>query len=374
MNNNQNSQLNNDSPDGSSAGSKKNKPKNHIVYWLVAFTLCVLLFLTAKPYRQGIVLGPEDSLYDADITLSESMPSLLPETSSPWRYIAQNSFQDNEMDILLKKEEQSARIEALKPALDKLLIDFPGEIGLVYYDNFTGKGLDLNPNEVFESASLVKIPIMIELFSRIHEGQLSEDTELTLEESHKTGGSGVLKEKPAGSRWSLETLAQLMICESDNTATDMLIELLGMNAIEEKALSLGLERTTLRRKIFDFDQIDKGNDNYTTPKDMFLLMEELYQGDVLAGPIRAKMLNILKKQENRQIIPRHLPGEAQAAHKTGGLLGIIHDCGIIYPPAGEPYILVMMSKNVTDEEKAKTILAEISGLIYNEIYHREDGR
>jgi beta-lactamase class A len=155
-----------------------------------------------------------------------------------------------------------------------------------------------------------------------------------------------------------------MITKSDNTATDMLINLVGMENVEETAGKFGMKNTTLQRKIYDFEQIDQGRDNLTTPEDMYFLFYNLYEDKDLSEASGEELVNILKGQKNMKMIPKYLPENVSCAHKTGGLTGIVHDCGIIYPPSGKPYILILMGKNVTDTEGAEEKFAILSKKIY----------
>jgi beta-lactamase class A len=253
----------------------------------------------------------------------------------------------------------------LKKEIEKELKGFPGIAGIALYDLQTKNKVEIRAKESFEAASLIKIPIMIEAYKNIASGSLRADKEIELKESDKVGGAGDLKTKKAGTRMSVEKLVELMITKSDNTATDLLIKMLGMDNIENTVNHMGMKKTTLKRTIYDFAAINKGKDNITTPEDMETILRELYEGNNIAEQYRGVMLNILKNQDNKKIIPKFLPSNIQIAHKTGSLSGTVHDCGIIYPPDRKPYILVLMSKNVSNNSKAEKQLAEVSKKVYS---------
>jgi len=241
---------------------------------------------------------------------------------------------------------------------------FPGTAGIVFYDFEREEKIEINEREIFESASLVKLPVMIEIYRKIEKGELDPGEEISLKEEDKTGGSGILKDKPSGSLWTVKELLELMITESDNTATDILIDLTGMEEVKDTCIRMGLQDTTLERKIYAFEEIDRGKDNLTSPRDMCLIFTKIYKGPEISEIAREEMLFILKKQKNKKIIPRFLPEDTVCAHKTGGLLGIVHDCGIIYPPGRSPYVLVLMGKDVTAPDLAEEVFAGISEKIY----------
>jgi beta-lactamase class A len=262
-------------------------------------------------------------------------------------------------------KQHKKNMETLEKLVKKDLEGFPGQPSVIFYDFESDGKISLNSNIVMEAASLIKIPVMLEVYRQISEGNLRADKELVLQDSYKTGGAGILKDEKAGTHWTVEKLTELMITGSDNTATDMLIDLVGMERVEQTAKQIGLTQTTLKRKIFDFDQIYKGLDNLTTAEDMLIIYRELYEGDAFREKHRGMMLNILKGQKNKKIIPKHLPEDVQVAHKTGGLLGIVHDAGIVYPVSRKPYVLILMSDNVINTEKAEEHFAGLSKKIYD---------
>lgn len=262
-------------------------------------------------------------------------------------------------------EEISVDYGKLKAILQKDIETFPGTVGLVFYDMKRDEKIEINSDDVFEAASLVKVPIMLDIYLKVSRGELKMEDKIELIDTVKTGGAGILKDKPSGTFWTVKDLVSLMISKSDNTATDMLIDLAGMENVENTVKAMGLKRTTLRRKIYDFAQVDMGRDNVTSPEDMFLLFYNLYNSKDIQEVYRKEMLDILKSQENRKMIPKYLPSESMCAHKTGGLTGIVHDCSIVYPSARQPYILVLMGKNVTDTEKAEDVFANMSRDVYD---------
>jgi len=361
----------------------KNEPKKTksipgkykaFIYVILIIAISLALFVLSKPWRQDRLLGPEDIKNNAtgiavkpdsagtEISLKEKKEPGNDNTDKSRHPIPGRTGNDPE-----ESEKMKIKMKQLKKEVKEKIKKFPGKVGLVIYETGTGKKIGINTDEVFESASLVKIPIMLEVYNRMRDGKITEDDLVMLRDYHKVGGSGVLKNRKSGTKWKVSKLIELMIEESDNTATDMLIELLGMKAIEKSAKEHGMKDTTLRRKIYAFEEIDRGKDNLTTPQDMFLILKELYEGEKIESKYRAKMLNILKGQKRNDIIPRHLPKNVECAHKTGGLAGTLHDCGIVYPARGNPYILVLMSKNVADEELAKDIFADISKMVHRHL-------
>lgn len=243
---------------------------------------------------------------------------------------------------------------------------FPGRAGIVFYDLQLGRGVYYRERDRFESASLVKLPVLVELYHRFHSGEARPADRLLFEERFRVGGSGVIRKGPSGVRFRLDELARLMIVESDNAATDMLLEHLGMEAIEQRMRELGLEDTTVRRRIFDFAAIEAGRDNLTTPYDVFRLLRGMARGDL---PGSEAMLEILRGQRRRDMIPARLPEQVPVAHKTGELRGVLHDAGIV----DEDYILVLMGQDFRDREAAIQYWADTSYEIYRELVESSRG-
>ena len=215
---------------------------------------------------------------------------------------------------------------------------FPGTSGVVCQSLAGGPAATHQPDFCFESASLVKLSILVELAHRLDSGSCHLTDRLTFEERHRVGGSGHLKEQPAGGSYSLGELADWMITESDNVATDMLLESLHLRAIEGEMIRLGLKHTTVQRTIFDFDEIDKGHDNRTSAGDVADLMSRIGRGEL---PQSAWMLGLLEKTRRRDLIGKRLPSRLRMAHKSGELTGVLHDAAIVY--VDQPYLLVIMT-------------------------------
>lgn len=252
--------------------------------------------------------------------------------------------------------EDSARVEAARAAIRRTAEAFPGRCAIVLVDLDSQQRVEVSPQTSFESASLVKLVILAELFRQFETGNHQPQETLVLLDSHKRGGSGQLRQAPEGTAFSLGHLAEVMITESDNTATQMLTDLLGRETIEQGSHALGLKATTLQRDIFDFDAIPQGRDNTITASDaadffVLLAREEL--------PGATAMHEILERQKRRDMLGNGFPPDVRVAHKTGELQGVLHDAGIIYAPHG-PFILACLSDQVSNLPAAKAAWAELA--------------
>jgi beta-lactamase class A len=233
---------------------------------------------------------------------------------------------------------------------------YPGHSAVIFADLDNDTRVEFEPEARFESASLCKLLILAELYRQFQVGNHAPEESLVLLESQKMGGSGQLRHAKEGTQHSLQSLAEAMITESDNTATQMLTDLLTLEQIQEGTRALGLGDTTLQRDIFDFAAIDQGRDNYITARDAAAFLQQLAREEL---PGSRQMSEILERQKRNDMIGKEFPTGVRVAHKTGELDGILHDAAIVYAPRGN-FILVCLSDQVVDKEVAKQVWAGLS--------------
>ncbi|MCE1247107.1 MAG: class A beta-lactamase-related serine hydrolase [Firmicutes bacterium] len=252
--------------------------------------------------------------------------------------------------------------------LDKQTKQAAGEMGGVlsvgYLNLSTGESYYYNESHIFPAASIVKVPILLEYFHRIDEGRLSADEIMELRTKDKVGGAGVLTELHPGLPLTILDLAILMIVISDNTASNMLLDKLGMDEINAFMKSLGLKDTVIGRK-FMIDPNAKFSKNFTSVADMVHLLKLLYEGKVLTEKSTAEAMEILGRQQYNEKIPLHLPDKLKIAHKTGEITGVRHDCGIILHET-TPYVFCILTEELPDVVQADRIIAKLSLDFYNE--------
>ena len=241
---------------------------------------------------------------------------------------------------------------------------FNGIMGLTFKDLTNSHEISINENEVFPQGSVMKIPILIEVLKQAEEGKFKLTDKLKVKNEFKVGGSGILKDLKSEPELPIEDLATLMIIISDNTATNMLIELVGMEKVNETLRSYGFIKTRLQRKMMDFKAVKKGLENTSTPKEMMNLLEKIYYNEIISKKVCKKTLEIMKKTQYRQRIARYIPLNVEIAHKSGSIPGVCNDVAIIFLQ-NRPYILCVMTKFISDMEKTELEIAEISKQIYN---------
>ncbi|WP_157618451.1 serine hydrolase [Spirosoma spitsbergense] len=211
------------------------------------------------------------------------------------------------------------------------------------------------------SASVIKLPIMLELMERVKAGMFNLDAMHTLTEAEKVGGDGVLQTYADQSRVSYRELLRLMLIKSDNTATNIIIHLLGRDAINQRLRKSGLERSQLNRVMMDTLAAKQGRENYVTAQEMNALLEKVYRHQVATPEGCEAMLTILKQNEDVLTIPRLLPKSVVIAHKTGTLAYVRGDAGIVY--AEKPFLLAVFVEGVPTPE-AERIIGEVVLICY----------
>jgi len=248
--------------------------------------------------------------------------------------------------------------------LQQMAADFDGTMGIAVKDLGTSETFFANADTVFPQASAIKIPILLELFRQAQEGQLNLDHRVDVKKAQMAAGSGVLQRfSDGGSALSFRDLAVLMIVLSDNTATNILIERVGMHNVNENLRRLGLTQTRLQRIMLDVEAQRASRENLSTPREMVLLLEMLDAGKALDPKHTQAALEILKYQKNTAL-RRGLPANVQLASKPGGLEGVACESGIVYLP-GKPYVISVMTTYDKDTDAAEKAITEISRRVFD---------
>ena len=214
----------------------------------------------------------------------------------------------------------------------------------------TGQSVRHNGDRRCKTASVIKLPILVHAAMAEAEGKLAWSDQLTLTDAEKVGGSGVLTQLTAGLELTLRDVCVLMTIVSDNTATNMLIEHLGVDPINARIRSLGLPLTTLYRKSYtpDTEASRPYGLGMTTPDEMADLCQTLAENRAGDAEVSKTVLDILKGQTLRDSIPRVLPEEWKYAGKTGGVDGVRNDVGLVTAPDGTQFALALFFQDLAD--------------------------
>lgn len=234
----------------------------------------------------------------------------------------------------------------------------PGKVGFYYKDLTTGETAELRAHEPMGAASVIKIPVMIELFRQIEAKQIDPDLLIEVRDADRVPICGVLTFFHAGARVTPLDLCWLMITISDNMATNLLIDLVGIDNVNATMRALGLHECVLRRKLFERRPAYRGLTNTVSAGEIGLLLEKMYRGELISAAASRQMLEILSGQQCNNKIPLLLQLDMHIAHKTGEDDGITHDCALVY--AKRPFILCFCTNDIADAGRMNVLMAEIA--------------
>ena len=267
--------------------------------------------------------------------------------------------------------------DAFENKLKNLLKSHKGTFAIALKNMDDGKSILINENEVFHAASTMKTPVMIEFFKKINEGKISSDDSLLINNEFSSIVDGSKFELSSfddsdediyenlGKYISTDKLVYDMITRSSNFGTNLLIDYLNAEDVNNTMKNIGAKNMKVLRGVGDLKAFDLGLSNTTTAADLLIIYEKLAMGKIVNNESSNRMIRILKDQVYNDIIPKYLPEKVEVAHKTGWISGMRHDSGIVYVGNNEKYILVLLSKNLEDDIEGADFLAKISLKIYN---------
>lgn len=253
--------------------------------------------------------------------------------------------------------------------LKNIILDFMKDKNLKYSilikDLKSNKTCCINEKEVVPSASIIKLFIMAKAFQLVSLGELnlSDRISINVEERVPYSIIYVLNDR---NTYTIRDLITLMIIQSDNTATNQLIHMLGIKNINESICELGFQSTILNRKMMDFDARILGMENYTTAYDVAKLLELMHKGKLINKAYSDMMIEIMKMQLDNSMMRFNLEEELIVAHKTGDLSNIKHDVGIVYAKQKQ-YIFTMLTWDATGDNYARDIIGKVSRISYDHL-------
>jgi beta-lactamase class A len=250
----------------------------------------------------------------------------------------------------------------LERRLDTIGTSLDGVLGYTIVDLTSGEKLRRLEDTVFPTASTIKLAILYELFKQGDEGTIDLDQVRSLDRRNAVGGTGVLRELTAPSM-PLRDYATLMIVLSDNTATNVLIDVVGMEKVNARMRALGLPQTRLRRRMIDLEAARRGDENVSTPAEIAQLLQVIYRGEGLSKKSQEALIAILEKEKSTPM-RRGIPADIAVANKPGGLEGVSADAGIVYLK-NRPYIFVAMTTFLQHEETGDEAITAASRAVFD---------
>ena len=283
-------------------------------------------------------------------------------------YLYNTDFMNKKMLIGANKKPMmqsiyaTSELTSLKNILQAKITEHPKLNASIYvWDTSNGNYVDIQGEKPFSAASIIKIPVLIALFKAIESGKLQKKDTIPLEEYYRSSGSGSLQYKAQGVTLDIDNLAKLMITESDNSSTNMLMSAIGsMTSVNDDIKRWGLKNTHINTWLPDLE-----GTNYTSTKDLVTMLHNLDNEAFLTLESRADIFDYMGHVKNNRLLAAGIPNDASIAHKTGDIGSMLGDAGIIYSPNGRKYIVAIMVNRPHNDYSAKEFIVDASQTIYN---------
>ena len=269
---------------------------------------------------------------------------------------------------------QSRLDDRVKP----LVGSFKGKVSLFAKNLDTGETYALNPDERVRTASTIKIAVMIETFARVAEGKIKWTDEVVLTKEKKVSGSGILNELSDGLHLTLRDAVNLMMILSDNTATNLVIDVVTTDAVNARMESIGFKNIKIMRRVGSGGESVAGKDpenkkfglGMATPREMVLVMEKLERGEIVSPAVSKEMIDLMKREQGRNAIGRSL-WSVPMASKYGALDRLRSAVGILYTKKGKIAMAIscdeMPETMWSVDNPAYLLMSQLSEVIANEL-------
>lgn len=272
----------------------------------------------------------------------------------------------NSTTPLMKKIKERQEMIQLKLSLLTLMNNYPTIQPSIYvWDYKTGNYVDINSTQSYPAASIIKLPILLDLFRNIESEQTDLKDEVRMENYYRADGSGSIKNSPSNKNFTLDELANAMITSSDNSATNMIMaQIGGMPSINRAIKEWGLSHTYLENWLPDM-----GGTNRTTTKDIATMLYNIDNPNFLNLQSREKIIEYMSNVKNNRLIAAGLPEGTMFAHKTGDIGSTLGDAGIVYDRYGnKKYIIAIIANRPYNSSQGKEFIVHASRIIYNSIF------
>lgn len=269
----------------------------------------------------------------------------------------------------------ASRIDA---GINAIIANHPDQtIAVSYYDFGSGREIHRNEKVVFHAASTMKTPVMLGVFEAVSRGELRLDQPVRvkndfvsiLDGSHYALEAREDSDKELytliGTEVPLRELVRRMIVRSSNLATNIVIEFIGAPRVMELMRRIGANDIQVLRGVEDDKAYHAGMNNTTTSHDLMLILRTLGEEKAISPAASREMIDILVAQEHNDGIPAGLPKGTRVAHKTGSITAISHDAALVLPPAGSPYVLVVLTRGFKNGDDAARVIGEISRVVWS---------
>jgi beta-lactamase class A len=259
--------------------------------------------------------------------------------------------------------------QKLDATVQQINRDLNGTLGVAILDLSDERTLLLNPDTVFTQASCIKVTILAELYRQDQQAQQGAAGKARLDDGYTMSASDLVADSaimagltPGVSKLTNRDLATFMVAVSDNSATNILIDRVGMANVNAMLDSLGLTHTRLQRKMMDVKAAQAGRENLSTPREMMTFFADLYQGKLLNKTLTDEYFKQLITTKSSDI-PRSIPDDIMIANKPGELAGVRNDIGVVFVP-NRPFVIVVMTGYLLHERDGNDAIANIAKAAY----------
>lgn len=341
--------------------------RNYLIHRIISVTVITILGLSILPYGFNKVTKmffnptPYKSIKADYAQLRFPTANYI---SNDW-FMGQRALRSAEMkkpQMMMLTE--GNELSGLENSLKNLASLYPSIHPSVYvweYDSLNFA--QLNADEIFPVASIIKLPVLVNLFRSIEKNQLSLQDKMSLTEYYRSEGSGNLQFKAQNSTYTIDNLARVMITDSDNSATNMLISKLGsMTDVNSAVRQWGLKHTYIQTWLPDL-----GGTNHSTARDIARILYNIDNPDFLSTSSREKIFDYMGHVRNNRLISAGLPSNAEFMHKTGDIGKMLGDAGIVFAPNGKKYIVVIFAKRPYNSPLGKEFIVKASEIIYKSL-------
>lgn len=258
----------------------------------------------------------------------------------------------------------TTEIAPLKQQLTGLMAQYPSIKPSIYvWEYEQGQYIDIKSNELYPAASIIKLPVLVRMFKSIESGQFKLNDEMKMLEQYRSSGSGNMQYGAAGRSFTMDYLAKVMIEDSDNTSTNMIMAKMGgMDDVNIGLRDWGISKTYIRTWLPDLNGTNK-----TTAYDIAKILYNLDNPGFLNINSRESIIDYMSHVKNDRLIQAGLGEGALFIHKTGDIGTMLGDAGIVYAPNGKKYIIVILAMRPHNSYQGKEFIVKASEMIYKAI-------